>query len=513
MPSTPERFIAQLKADIQELGAQGGILTPSVYDTAQVLRYAPPENPLPAIDWLMRQQRPDGGWGSDLMPLARHIPTLAAVLALRGTSDTPESRQAVEGGIEFFRRNVQAWAFEGPPPDDIPVAAELILPRLLEEAAAVGIELPQKSFHSLNALGARRRGLIARMKHRAGTAPIHSFEAWGTEPDLNVLDGSKGVGNSPAATAHWLRLRKAAVRPGSEAAELLGAEQFLRAASEATGTGLPGVVPTVWPIVHYEQSWSLLALFSTGLLEHPGLRDVVRPQLDRLHQAVRPEGYGMSEFFVCDGDITSTSLAMLKDSGYAVEGGLLRRYQLADGQFITYAHEMQPSVTTTAHGVMALAILGQDVSRQVRWLAEKRGGDGLWKMDKWHASWLYTTSQVMLALCRARAIEVVQPAMEALLQAQHPEGGWGMAHTPSLLETAYAVHALRALRAHALFGPGVKRALQRAARWMTARKEVPPEQLEMLWTGKELYRPIRLDRIFERSAMLALELDRDTLAD
>ncbi|MFY0524410.1 hypothetical protein ACN28I_14970 [Archangium gephyra] len=515
MPSTPEWFIAQLRADIQALGAQGGILTPSVYDTAQVLRDAPPEDPRPAVEWLMRQQRPDGGWGSELMPLARHVPTLAAVLALRGTSDTQESRKAVEGGIEFFRRTAEAWAFDGPLPDDIPVAAELILPRLLEEAAAVGIELPQKPFLSLSALGTRRRGLIARMKHRAGTAPIHSFEAWGTEPDMNVLDGSKGVGNSPAATAHWLRLRRATVPPGTRElpAEVLGAEEFLRAAAEATGTGLPGVVPTVWPIVHYEQSWSLLALFSTGLLDHPGLRDVVRPQLEGLYRAVRPEGYGMSEFFVCDGDITSTCLAMLKETGHAVDGGLLQRYQLADGQFITYAHEMQPSVTTTAHGVMALAILGQDVSRQVRWLAEKRGADGLWRMDKWHASWLYSTSQVMLALCRAGATDVVRPAVEALLRSQHAEGGWGMARTPSLLETAYAVHALRALRNHGLFGPEVKRALQRAAGWMGAQKDVAPERQEMLWTGKELYRPFRLDRIFERSAMLALELDRDSLAE
>lgn len=511
MPSTPEWFIAQLKTDIQELGAQGGVLTPSVYDTAQVLRYAPPEDPRPTVSWLLRQQRPDGGWGSELIPLARHIPTLAAVLALRGASDTPESRRAVEGGIEFFRRNVEAWAFEGLPPDDIPVASELILPRLLDEAAAVGIELPHAPFQSLSTLGTRRRGLIARMKHRAGTAPIHSFEAWGTEPDENVLDGSKGVGNSPAATAHWLRLRRAATAAGvrEQPDQVRGAEVFLRAAAEATGTGVPGVVPTVWPIVHYEQSWSLLALFSTGLLDHPGLRDVIRPQLDALHRAVRPEGYGMSEFFVCDGDITSTCLAMLKDAGYAVEGGLLRRYQLADGQFITYAHEMQPSVTTTAHGVMALAILGQDVSRQVRWLAEKRGADGLWRMDKWHASWLYSTSQVMLALCRAGATDVVRPAVDALLQAQHAEGGWGMPSEPSLLETAYAVHALRALRGHGLFRPEVKQALQRASRWMGAQLERVPEQHEMMWTGKELYRPFRLDRVFERSAMLALQLDRD----
>jgi halimadienyl-diphosphate synthase len=510
MPLTIERFITQLRADIQELGHQGGVLSPSIYDTAQLLRNAPPEDPRPAIDWLLQQQRPDGGWAPEVLPLARHIPTLAAVLALRSVSDTRESREAVERGIAFFRRNADAWAFEGPLPDDIPVAAELILPRLLDEATAAGIELPHKPFQTVRALGERRRGLIAKMRPKAGTAPVHAWEVWGTQPDLEVIDGSRGIGHSPAATAVWVRLRKAAFPAGSE--ELQGAERFLRESSEASQAGLPGVVPTVWPILRFEQSWCLYALYITGLMDHPGLRDVVRPQLDDLHRAVRPEGYGMSDYFWCDGDLTSTSLLTLMGAGYTVDGSLLSRFQLAAGEFITYPYELQPSVTTTAHGVMALAKLGKDVSGLVRWLLEKQGSDGRWTVDKWHLSWLYTHSQVMLALTYAGATEALRTAVEALLRTQREDGGWGVANLSTLSETAYAIHALLGLRDHDRFGAPVRRALQRAARWMVAKEELPETQREHYWIGKELYRPYRLDRVFELSAMLALELHQDTLS-
>ncbi|WP_257459601.1 prenyltransferase/squalene oxidase repeat-containing protein [Archangium lipolyticum] len=513
MTPTIERFIAQLRVEIQALGAQGGVLSPSIYDTAQVLRYAPPQDPRPAIDWLLRQQRPDGGWAPEVLPLARHIPTLAAVLALRQSGgDSPEIRRAVERGIAFFRDHAGEWAFEGALPDDIPVAAELTLPRLLGEAAEAGIDLPQKPFQTVRALGDRRRGLIARMKPRKATAPIHGWESWGTAPDLAVLDESGGVGNSPAATAYWVHLHKAAFPDRSE--ERQGAERFLRESAEASGAGIPGVVPTVWPIHHFEQSWCLYALFITGLLNHPDLQDVVRPQLEDLRQALRPkEGYGMSAHFVCDGDLTSTSIVTLKGAGYQMDGNQLSRYQLADGQFITYEYELQPSVTTTAHGVMALAELGKDVKGLVNWLLEKQGGDGRWMVDKWHISWLYTTSQVVLALIRAGATGALQTAVKALLETQRKDGGWGVAQVSTLSETSYAVQALLGLRTHADFGALVRPALQRAARWMLAQKEdVPPEQREHYWIGKELYRPYRLDRIFELSAMLALELNRDDLS-
>ncbi|ATB38601.1 hypothetical protein CYFUS_004036 [Cystobacter fuscus] len=508
MSSTAERLIETLRAEIPALGQQGGVVTPSVYDTAQVLRYAPPPDAQPAIDWLMAQQHADGGWGPEVMPLARHVPTLASVLALLVSSDAPGSHDAATRGLDFLRRNAELWSFEQALPDDIPVAVELVLPRLLEDAAALGLDLPQQPFRLLRTLGERRRGLIARMKIRAGTTPVHGWEAWGTQADPAVIDATQGVGNSPAATALWLNRRRAAT-PGAQ--ELRGVEEFLAGASAATRTGIPGVVPTVWPIPTFERPWGLLALLSSGLLSHPALQDVIRPQLEALHRALKPEGMGMSDNFDVDGDTTTTTVALLANAGHEVDGRVLERYQ-RDGLFITYSHELQPSLTTTAHGVLALAMLGQDASQPLRFLLEKRGHNGVWVGDKWHCSWLYATSQVMGALAQAGAAAELRASAEAMIALQRDDGGWGVGTASSASETAFAVHAMYGLRsAPGASGVAVRRALRKAAAWLTA-WDAAPRAAETLWIGKELYGPVRVDRAFVLTARLALELDRELLS-
>ncbi|OJH38866.1 hypothetical protein [Cystobacter ferrugineus] len=509
MTSTAERLIETLRAEILALGQQGGVVTPSVYDTAQVLRYAPPVDPQPVIDWLLRQQHVDGGWGPEVMPLARHVPTLAAVLALLVSSDSPGSHDAAARGLDFLRRTAELWSFEQALPDDIPVAVELVLPRLLEDAAALGLELPQQPFRLLRTLGERRRGLIARMKLRAGTTPIHAWEAWGTQAEPAVVDSSKGVGNSPAATALWLHRRRESFPDGAQ--ELRGAEEFLARASAATRTGIPGAVPTVWPIPGFELPWGLLALRSTGLLSHPALQDVLRPQWEQLQRGLKPEGMGMSDNFDVDGDITATTVALLANAGHEVDGRVLERYR-REGLFITYSHELQPSLTTTAHGVLALAMLGQDASQPLRFLLEKRGHNGVWVGDKWHCSWLYATSQVMGALAQAGAAAELRASAEAMIALQRDDGGWGVGTASSASETAFAVHAMHGLRsAPGACGVAVRRALRKAAAWLTA-WEAAPGAAETMWIGKELYGPVRVDRVFVLSAQLALELDRELLS-
>jgi len=509
MSSTAERLIDMLRADITALGHQGGIVTPSIYDTAQLLRYAPPEEPGAVVDWLLTQQRADGGWGPEVLPLARHVPTLAAVLALLTSSDAPRSRDAVDRGLAFLRENAEVWAFEGPLPDDIPVAVELVLPRLLDDAAAMGLSLPQQPFRALRAMGDKRRALIARIKARAGTPPVHAWETWGTQAEPELLDGSNGLGNSPAATAFWLHKHRLAHPEGTEWSR--GAEQFLRAASVATGVGVRGVVPTVWPIPRFEQPWGLLALMTTGLLMHPALQDVIRPQMEDLHRALKPEGLGMSDDFMVDGDTTSTVVALLASAGREMDGRLLERYQ-REGLFITYSHELQPSLTTTAHGVLALAVLGKDTSQSLRFLLEKRGDNGVWVGDKWHCSWLYATSQVMNALAQAGAAAELRAAAEALVALRREDGGWGVGATSTASETAFAVHALFGLRAApGASGALVRRALRDAARYLES-LDHSPQRADRYWIGKELYGPVRVDRAFVLSARLALELERDVLS-
>jgi hypothetical protein len=48
-------------------------------------------------------------------------------------------------------------------------------------------------------------------------------------------------------------------------------------------------------------------LFVAGLLNHPRLADAVQLQIGKLVQAMRPEGLGMSDFSVTDGDDTAAA--------------------------------------------------------------------------------------------------------------------------------------------------------------------------------------------------------------
>ena len=72
-----EALFADLRTLIADLGKDGGLISPSVYDTAQVLRFCPPKEGVePALEWILGQQQPDGGWGNPAVPLSRTVPTL-----------------------------------------------------------------------------------------------------------------------------------------------------------------------------------------------------------------------------------------------------------------------------------------------------------------------------------------------------------------------------------------------------------------------------------------------------
>src|SRR5689334_7523545 len=123
--STIEQIIAELRQLIANLGASGGLVSPAVYDTAQVLRTAPPSVDIrPALDWLYSQQQPDGGWGNPALPHARDVPTLGAMLALQELDRRPCARSAIQAGRAFLQRHAACWS--GGLPEHLPVAVELV---------------------------------------------------------------------------------------------------------------------------------------------------------------------------------------------------------------------------------------------------------------------------------------------------------------------------------------------------------------------------------------------------
>ncbi|MBK9711832.1 MAG: hypothetical protein IPO81_10975 [Kouleothrix sp.] len=496
MDHTTDILLTDLRHLIAGLGAAGGLISPSIYDTAQVLRLAPPaQGPWPGLNWLAEQQHADGGWGDPAIPNARDLPTLAAVLALHIYCTRERERKAVQDGLSFLRRQASHWSTLS---DDIPVGVELLLPRLLDEAAELGLKVPRGQYASLIALGARRRSLVAQTTRISGTPLAHSWEALGIAPDLSVVDSTGGVGHSPAATAAWLR----AVGPGSAAsAARVAAQRYLEQAAAATGQNIPGIAPTVWPIVRFEQSFALYMLLIAGLLDHPRLQDVVQPQIADLSQALRPGGLGMSDAFLPDGDDTAAALIVLHAAGRPVDERALSAFA-ADDHFCAYPGELQPSLSVTAHAVHLLALLGLEHSRPRSFVVARQLRDGRWLGDKWNGSWLYTTLQAIVALHHSQPSAAIGAAVDGMLLYQHEDGGWGTRGSTSE-ETAYAVLALRALGPDR--APAADQALLRGERWMRVNYRPFFVSPVTCWIGKETYQPTRLARVIELAATIPVE--------
>jgi squalene cyclase len=204
---------------------------------------------------------------------------------------------------------------------------------------------------------------------------------------------------------------------------------------------------------------------------------------------------------------------LLGRAGFDVNADTLKRFQHNEN-FYTYPGELQPSLTTTAHAVLALAFKGMDVATPRKFLISKQTRDGRWSHDKWHASWLYATSQVITALAGDQGSDVPDSALDALLQYQHEDGGWGIKRRATAAETSYAVIAVHALRHIGHRKVEMERSLRRAAQWLLSNYRPFGLSADNLWIGKELYCPHRIEKIFELSAILAgIEESRTTRSE
>lgn len=465
---------------ISQLGMQGGLVTPAVYDTARYIFYTPHPDDR-TFQWLCDQQCPDGGWGDPAVPMARDMPTLAAVIAL---CRHERYRHQVSRALVFLHRHVpETW--KDVVPLDIPVAAEILIPHLLGELQALGYALPAAYYLELRKVGALKLALITRHSPRAGSAAMHSWDGWGRIASLDCLDGSGGVGHSPAATLAWLAQTEL---------DNTAAARYLQEAHEATGAGIPGLLPTVWPIYRFEQVWGLFFLGVAGLFGDKALQGCIDPHINAIAKHIEPHGIGMSDTFVSDGDITSTALIVLFMAGREVNIAILDPFCVGN-HVQSYRGELQPSLTTTAHALHIFALLGHDTTHLSEYLAAHQRADGCWHGDKWHSSWLYTTSQVLLALIHANAKDVLASGVVGLLRYQQMDGGWGK-HASTLAETAYAVLALHSVAEHsASLRELCLDALRRAKQRLSPPFAECDLSIPAYWIGKELYTPPRVDTV------------------
>lgn len=500
----PNAILEELRQLIAELGKDGGKISPSIYDTAQRLRFYPPtEGVEPALAWLVEQQHMDGGWCDPDVPAARDASTLAALLALAQYRQDDEARGVIRAGLAFLQRQAAQWA--DIPLDGLPIAVEVVLPRLLSEAQAAGLEIDMTPYARLCALGRKKLEILSKLPLRAGSAPVYSWEAFGTTPTPDLLDRVDSVGHSPAATARWLQLAQG--KPELSQA-IARAEAYLERAHRATDTPIPGVLPVVFPITSFELCYAPYALLLAGIL----CQKPAQPALEQVVTQLRylltiDHGVGFGDGFVADVDDTAVATAVLETLGYEVDGACVMQFRRQD-HFFTFAYELNPSVFSNAHAVHALALQGRRVPEVERFLLGRQQPRGEWPPDKWHTCWRYTTLEVMSALVEVDQKEAVRRAVDALRAGQQAGGGWARNGRVSVMETVYSVIGLGLGERSGVLSDEGKAQLEQGLAWLQRQSHlatsgrVTASHEELRWLSKEVYSPRRVDLAYRLAALL-----------
>lgn len=480
-----------------------GTMSPSVYETARLVRTAPwLDGHTARCDFLLRTQRPDGWWGHpDGYDL---VPTLSATEALLHELDRPAADSGRPPTARIARAAIRGlWALtdrlQADRPGAVPdtIAAELIVPWLIDElnhrpavsaghlgatelrlpdrvdrqplerlraAAADGRPLPEKVWHALEVLG-----------DQSATAPA-------------VRPVSGAVGSSPAATAAWLTGRP---MPEDAVATLTQAQERWA-----------GPVPGVISIAVFERAWMLGWLLDAGLA--PVIPEELTAYLEKsLGGSGAPAGPGLPS----DADDTAAVLHALALAKRPVATSALWAYE-SDDYFLCFPGERTPSISTNAHVLEALAAIpgGEGARRDTAirkiqdWLTAMQHRDGSWD-DKWHASPYYATMCCAVALARGHrpdAAQAVARAARWTLDTRRADGSWGR-WAGTVEETSYAVQTL--LRAHPGDLPAeVSRAVAAGCARLLADQgdDFPP-----LWHDKDLYAPITVVKAARLAALHA----------
>lgn len=454
-----------------------GKMSGSAYDTGWTARVRDqrgkslfPE----CIRWLLRNQKLDGSWGSQMLNYHdRILSTLSAIMALKEINEKRYESQ-IRRGETYIWEHLKNLQMEGCKL----VGSELLFPSLMEQAESMGLNLP----YSVKIYQKEYQRKLSRVDESLWYSPLttlsHSLEFLGDRVNSNRLSNivlpNGCVGNSPAATAFFLRFRKDA-----------RVFAFLKRAFQSTGDGS---VMTVYPINVFEYLWTTYNLLTAGLYfeRHTEICEFLRNYLGH-------HGVGMStEFPIPDADDTSVLCKILYEMQYPVNFEVLDAYDAGD-YYATYAFELDPSVSTNIHVLDCVKSCREFPNREevierlVRFLSGEMHPEGFWK-DKWHMSPYYATCHAILALCGVSS-SLAEKAVSWILKTQNSNGTWGE-NGGTLEETAYAVQALMYYHRY------VERIdiarMSRAISALILNGCTSPVCLPDLWTGKVLYTPVRI---------------------
>lgn len=488
------------KSEARELMRNlGQRMGPSPYDIAWLARLKLPDGSPrwpDLMDWLLDHQHADGSWGGQIVYYhERIICALAALIALQHNGYGRNVQDSIQRAEQYVWQHLHLLPRD---PFEL-VGFELLLPTLLLEAQAVGLDVPNHTCGYGEIQTEKLRLIPPDLLYSPRVTTIHSLEFLGQSVDQarlhSALVSNGSLGNSPATTAYYLLHF-----PGEERA--WGYLEHIR-------ERYPHII-YLYPFRIFELVWSLNNLTFTGRLP---MEFVTADMLNDLKTQVGPTGIGLDPSFgITDGDITSVTAQLLLSVGYDFDPATLERFEdKRTHMFRTYDYERNVSVGTNVHALEALRLLPQYpdcrvVREQImEKLLENRIYEIYW-IDKWHASPYYATAHAIVALLDEETYlaHTCQPSIAWLLHTQRDDGSWGFFEIGTAEETAYALTAL--LHYHH-YHPIDRDVLQRGAAYLARMHQGADSVYPELWIGKDLYTP----QDVVRSAILAaLILYEDT---
>jgi halimadienyl-diphosphate synthase len=478
---------------IQNLGQR---MDPSPYDIAWLARLKTSANGEARwpelIEWLLDHQQADGSWGGTVIYYHhRIICTLSAMIALQqnnGRHRAPAAVERAEGYLWHHLHLLQRDPFEL-------VGFELLLPTLLQEAQALGLDVPMHTCGYGEIQTAKLRLIPPELLYSPRITTIHSLEFLGRAGDPDrmqaAIGGNGSLGSSPAATAYYLSLY-----PDDERAWA-----YLNTVRQRCRQ-----IVCLYPFRSFELTWALVHLSYCG---RP-VTEFAGPDIwQGLLSSVTSSGIALDPAFgIADADCTSVGAQLLLKAGYDFDPLILTRFQDKKTRlFHTYDYERNISMGVNAHVLDALRLMPDypdryQVHEEILFaLLANRVYDTYW-IDKWHASPYYATAHVVMALLQEGSylVHAYIHSIDWLLHTQRDDGSWGFFADGTAEETAYAMLALLHWHQHRhLTNVDV---FHRAAEYLARAYPNPDATYPGLYIGKVLFAPYDVVRAAILSALI-----------
>jgi len=436
-----------------------------------------------ALDQLLSHCQPDGR-----IHCACSSRLIESALTLHLLRDRPRHRKRADRLRTYCRAAAEAAARETEPN---PLAA---LDRAFGRAVAAAVlDAPDKQ-----ALGDALIGLASQLDHPSRGRKLRLLRALLAEIDpAAAAETPASDPESPAAHQRWTRLLLAAVelledgrRPNCGAPARAAA--WLASHQRSDGSWEKHVLLTVTTLIALDKAGGHAGIvergidFLIGQMRHDGgipfvpdvdvwltalvglgaaTWDDARRDLGPLAAFVARHQLPSGAWAFTDGvdvedaDDTGTCAAFLERYGTpqlaaAAEQGrrALLGFRNPDGGFTTYVRGAPSEAEITARAVFVLGRHidrhGAEIEAAIRWLTAAQREDGTFPFE-WTLSPYYPIAQVVSALAElpeltAAARYMQEQAVEHLVRARNPDGGWGPVGglVSQVLPTAYAVLAL-----------------------------------------------------------------------